>query len=234
MARAAHAVAAVLFVTLAACGGDGAVETTITSTTNPPQPTTTEATTTTAAPTTTTAGRTALEQEALDLVARFIDAVNDGDVDTIETIIGDRSPVGGRRGWEFHATLNAAGTEWRQGDCEITESADWFVNLECPLTYAMPVFVAIGAHEAIAPYSLINGELRSPHWDALGLDFTFAQDAMVRYLEMVGDYAACDPAAQAGDYTESGGIARVPECAEVLVEHMNDMVAWIDAGEPDL
>ena len=232
MTRAA-AFASALVVALAACGGGGAVETTTTTTAAPPPPTTT---TTTAPATTTTVGLTPIEQEALDRVAAFVTAVNAGDLDAIEESVGVPFSVGDRRSWEFHAMLNAAGTEWHQGECEVIDSADWFVNLECPFTYTMPAFVAVGASEAVAPYAFINGELRVHQWQSLGTDFTFALNAMVRYLQMLDPpaYEPCDPAAQTEDFTEHGGIARVPECAEVLVEHMDDIVAWIEAGEPDL
>jgi hypothetical protein len=59
---------------------------------------------------------------------------------------------------------------------------------------------------------------------------------MVTYLEMShpDEYTElCDPRTQTGEFTEHAGIARVPECAELLVMHEQDIAAWIEAGKPD-
>lgn len=235
--RSTHVVAVAVALTLTACADDDGTAAASTTAT-PPVTTTVPTTTIASAPATTTStpALTPLEEEALDRIATYFVAVNAGDLDAIEAVLGKPFSVADRRSWEFHALLKEAGTEWRVGECEITGSADWFVNVECDMVNTNPVFAAVGASQAIAPFALIEDELRAHQWQAVETDFTFALNAQVRYLQMVDPegYALCDPAAQTEEFTEHAGIARVPECAEVLIEHRDDIVAWIEAGEPDL
>lgn len=238
--RASRALAAVgAFLLIAtACGSDDAGPTS----TSPPT-TSIDATTSTPGSTTTTESpeedpeSLALQQEALDRIDAFFNAVNSGNVDAMPDILGEPLSEARRRHFEFHAMFKATGVKWVPGTCEAQSVIGTFVTVECPMQNQNPVFVATGASSVIAPFQLRGDILRESSWVSLEVGFDSPDGplrAMVEYLETFypEDYVFCDPDTQTGEFTEHGGIARVPECAEVLAPLLDDIAAWVDAERP--
>lgn len=191
------------------------------------------------APTTTSEGEYTGEEmariEETERRARaYVAAINDGRPDDMEEIVGVPLGEGDIRHIEFHTILNANGAQWNLGECEAVSVSSSMVMLECQHTYTEPVFVAVGAEESIWPFVLVGDWLRVEPWVPLGNEFTDALSAYREYLETYhpSDYALCDPLEQTGEFSQHGGMARVPECATVMIEHAGSVVDWIEAGKP--
>jgi hypothetical protein len=195
-------------------------------------------TTTAAAVSTTTTGYTEDElariAEVEDRARAYVAAVNEGRTEDMAEIVGVTLGESDVRHFEFHAILNASGIQWNLGECEVASVSSSMVGIECEHSYNEPVFVAAGAGESIWPFMLIGDWLKADSWIPLGNDFT---DALAAYRDHLkgfhpADYALCDPLEQTGDFSQHGGMARVPECAPVMIEHSDAVIEWIEAGKP--
>jgi hypothetical protein len=235
------AVMATLLLVLSGCGSDPSTS----SSTVPIA--TTRATTTTRAPATTTTESpqldpedAALAQEAMERNDAFYVAVNAGDIAAMPDILGQPLSEADTRHWEFHADFTAAGTKWVAEDCRVKSVIGSLVSGECRLEYLNPVFVATGASSVIAPFQLrgAGGVFSTPSWISLGTIFDGRDGplrAMVDYMQKFypDEYPLCDPHEVTGEFTEHGGIPRVPECSAVLAPRLADIAAWVEAGRPD-
>lgn len=172
-------------------------------------------------------------EEAESRARAYVAAVNEGRIDELAEIIGAPLQERDERHFQFHAALNASGTSWNLGECEVATASVALVRLECEHSYTEPVFVAAGAGESTWPFTLTNDELVAGDWVSLGNAFTDALGAYRDYMLEFhpADYALCDPAQQTGDFSEHGGIARVPECAPAMIEHQDAVIKWM-AGQP--
>lgn len=164
----------------------------------------------------------------------YVAAINEGRVDDMAEIIGVPLGESDIRHIAFHAIINSAGTQWNLGECEVALVSTSMIRIECEHSYTEPVFVAAGAGESIWPFMLTGNWLKSEPWIPLGNDFTDALHAYRDYLKTFhpADYALCDPLEQTGEFSQHGGLARVPECASVMIEHSEAVVEWIEAGRP--
>ncbi len=226
-------------LSMTACAGE-------TSTANPTAATTTttstmdarEASTTTAtmAPATTTTmdeEGLAARQEALERVHAFFEAVNARQVDELAEVLGVPLSESRRRHFEFHSILKSAGFIWKVESCEIASAFGSIIKVNCLMHNENPVFVATEASDVIAPFTILGEELREESWKPLDVGFDAPLGVFVDYLTLFTDqYPLCDPGEIVGEFSEHLGVARVPECAEVIVEHMDAMVAWVEAGTP--
>ena len=226
---------ALTLVLATACdGGSATAHSTIAPTTSgsiAPAPTTTAVVETTS--TTEDPARAEAEAAALERAFAFFAAVNARQVDELEEILGVPLSEADRRQWEFHSILKSVGFEWEVESCEISSTFGSIINVECVMHNGNPVFEVTGASEVIAPFTIIGDELRHSQWEPLGAGLDAPLGVMVDYLTLYTDqYRLCDPGEVEGEFTEHLGLARVPECAEAVVEHMDDMVAWAEAGMP--
>jgi len=223
---------ALALATAVACGGNSSTieTTTATITSSTTAPTTTVAETTT---TTVDLEQAAAETAALERVYAYFEAMNARQVDELEEILGVPLSEALRRHLEFHSILKSVGYEWEVETCDITSAFGSIINVECPMHNGNPIFEVTGASDVTAPFTVIGDELRDLQWEPRDVGLEVPLGVMVDYLTLFTDqYAQCDPGEVEGEFTEHLGIARVPECAEVLVEHIDAMVAWVEAGMP--
>ncbi len=164
----------------------------------------------------------------------YVDAVNEGRIEEMADIIGTALNERDMRHFEFHATLNSSGIQWNLGECEVDSVSSTIVKIECEHTYTEPVFEAVGAGESVWPFTLVGEQLNADSWIPLGSPFNDALHAYRDYMMMFhpDDYALCDPEQQTGLFSQHGGLARVPECAPMMIKHAEAVVQWIEDGQP--
>ena len=71
-----------------------------------------------------------------------------------------------------------------------------------------------------------------------GTDIGPAVASYAAYLEAVypTEYIErCDPSSRIGtEYNRNGDLALVPECGELMLQHIGEIAEWVDAGRPPL
>lgn len=191
-------------------------------------------------PPTTAVIETASAAEALAATEAFFAALSAGDIDAVARITnpGGNASEADRRMWGFNAALFAAGYEWGVGACTATTNpAGSRVAVECPYSVGFPPFIALGITDLVSPFDYLtdSGELRWSEFE--GADFSSGNAATADYLRTfhLADYDAfCAPTAyETGGVVQDRGLSLTPECAAVIIPLMDDLVAWIESGQPD-
>lgn len=179
----------------------------------------------------------ARREAAIDTAREFIAAINAGEVDRL---IDMSNPTGAnlvadRNMWEFNAVGTGAGYEMSVGECAARATTSDFVLVECDVTTAEPVQVALGAEALVFPIRVWNDG--STHWQPFeGIDIGAVAEAYADYLQAFhpADYAAvCSPGAyEVGSITSNRGLALTGDCARLSMPLSADVAAWIADGRP--
>lgn len=177
-----------------------------------------------------------IPDDPVERVEAFIAALNAGDVDTAAAIAAPGEPPSemDRNTMEFNAVMSA-GYPWQVEGCAVASSLPTAVIVECALVNTDPVFIATGASELIAPWTVNDdGSMRSHEWqggDHTGAVRTYADYLRATDLELFD--AVCSPAAYPGRAAaNNGGLALAKACAEVIVPLAPSVADWVEAGRP--
>jgi hypothetical protein len=175
-------------------------------------------------------------------VEAYIAALNAGNVDGAMSILApdgwpsdaDRSFTEYRSFTEFSAVMNAE-YPWQIEGCEVAANLPSGAIVECAIVNTDPVYVATGASELIAPWTVSDdGSIHAHAWrggDHAAANRTYADYLRAFHLE---DYeAVCSLAAYPGQLIYfDGGLAFTGPCAKVIQPLAQDIADWVEAGRP--
>lgn len=175
------------------------------------------------------------EQDALARVESWFHAVEDGRIEDLEAMLGELSEED-RLMWEFNAVLADAYPRQLRS-CEVVSTVGSIVTVECLVAVGDPVFAVTGASELIFPFRYVDGVIS---WQtfrvAEGFQSPFSGPAAYTdYFEVFlpDEFAeACSQASYTGPFVFNGYMVLAPPCAELMVEHAEEVAAWVEAGRP--
>ena len=186
------------------------------------------------------------EQDAIDIATTFFAAFGRGDVDAVVGLSDSILPNAAAeselvRWWSTSAWPTQTATGWPDGACRSRAANDTGpVLVDCPLTVADPVAVALGADELLWSAEVSDdGSVRRRAEPLTAANGTYAPvwQAYAQHLSMYQptQYAAvCDPAASpASEAFSSSGLALTGACAAVTSAASGEVAAWITDGRPE-
>jgi hypothetical protein len=139
--------------------------------------------------------------------------------------------------WEWWSAFAEAGYRGDVGPCTTT-GARPSIFVDCPLTPADPVMLALGVEDLELRFQFFPaagdaGQMKVPGY----IDYRAngAAEAYGAYLSAFDPDAyaeSCSPAAYESASILSSAVAFTPECARALIPYLDEIAVWVENGRP--